>query len=222
MANVLACYLRRMYEAETFVAQRLLAMVKQPFETGRSVEKLIREIEVQQGIDYAPQQRQAVALAAHEGVLVITGGPGTGKTTSTRGIVTLFERMGLEGLLLAPTGRAAKRMGERCGREAQTIHRCLGMSYNEASGGVTFRKGPQEPLEADAVVVLDDGRWGAVEVKLGEKQVEEGAAHLSKLASRADDTKEGAPSFLMALTGQQAAYCRPDGVYVVPITCLAP
>ncbi len=85
VANVLACYLRRMYEAETFVAQRLLAMVKQPFETGRSVEKIIREIEVQQGIDYAPQQRQAVALAAHEGVLVITGGPGTGKTTSTPG-----------------------------------------------------------------------------------------------------------------------------------------
>ena len=112
VANVLARYLRRMYEAETFVAQRLLAMVKQPFETGRSVEKIIREIEVQQGIDYAPQQRQAVALAAHEGVLVITGGPGTGKTTSTRGIVTLFERMGLEVLLLAPTGRAAKRMGE--------------------------------------------------------------------------------------------------------------
>ena len=153
VANVLACYLRRMYEAETFVAQRLLAMVKQPFETGCSVEKIIREIEVQQGIDYAPQQRQAVALAAHEGVLVITGGPGTGKTTSTRGIVTLFERMGLEVLLLAPTGRAAKRMGELCGREAQTIHRCLGMSYNEASGGVTFRKGPQEPLEADAVIV---------------------------------------------------------------------
>ena len=153
IANVQGCYLRRMYEAETFVAQRLLAMVKQPFETGRSVEKIIREIEVQQGIDYAPQQRQAVALAAHEGVLVITGGPGTGKTTSTRGIVTLFERMGLEVLLLAPTGRAAKRMGELCGREAQTIHRCLGMSYNEASGGVTFRKGPQEPLEADAVIV---------------------------------------------------------------------
>lgn len=55
--------------------------------------------------------------------------------------MTLFERMGLEVLLLAPTGRAAKRMGELCGREAQTIHRCLGMSYNEASGGVTFCKG---------------------------------------------------------------------------------
>lgn len=63
---------------------------------------------------------------------------------------------------------------------------------------------------------------GPSEVKLGEKQVEEGAAHLLKLASRVDDSKEGAPSFLMVLTGQQAAYRRPDGVYVVPITCLAP
>ncbi len=72
------------------------------------------------------------------------------------------------------------------------------------------------------MVVLDDGRWGAVEVKLGEKQVEEGAAHLLKLANRVDVEKEGSPSFLMVLTGQTTAYRRPDGVYVVPITALAP
>lgn len=59
-------------------------------------------------------------------------------------------------------------------------------------------------------------------MKLGEKQVEEGASHLLKLASRVDDSREGVPSFLMVLTGQQAAYRREDGVYVVPITCLAP
>ena len=88
--------------------------------------------------------------------------------------------------------------------------------------GTVYHYRDKTGLEADAVVVLDDGRWGAVEVKLGEKQVEEGAAHLLKLASRVDDSKEGAPSFLMVLTGQQAAYCRPDGVYVVPITCLSP
>ena len=88
--------------------------------------------------------------------------------------------------------------------------------------GTVYHYRDKTGFEADAVVVLDDGRWGAVEVKLGEKQVEEGAAHLLKLASRVDDSKEGAPSFLMVLTGQQAAYCRPDGVYVVPITCLAP
>ena len=98
-------------------------------------------------------QRQAVELAAQEELLILTGGPGTGKTTSVRGIVALFERMGLDVLLCAPTGRAAKRMGELCGKEAQTIHRLLGMSWNEQTGDVTFTKNEKEPLEADAVIV---------------------------------------------------------------------
>lgn len=85
--------------------------------------------------------------------MILTGGPGTGKTTSVRGIVALFERMGLDVLLCAPTGRAAKRMGELCGKEAQTIHRLLGMSWNEQTGDVTFTKNEKEPLEADAVIV---------------------------------------------------------------------
>ena len=97
-------------------------------------DKVIDEIEVSQGVTYAPLQRRAVTLAAEQGVLVLTGGPGTGKTTAVRGIMTLFERMGLAVQLLAPTGRAAQRMIQLCGREAQTIHRCLGMSYNELSG----------------------------------------------------------------------------------------
>lgn len=70
-------------------------------------------------------------------------------------------------------------------------------------GGTVYHYRDKTGLEADAVVVLDDGRWGAVEVKLGEKQVEEGAAHLLKLASRVDDSKEGAPSFLMVLTASK-------------------
>ena len=110
-------------------------------------------MEEQQSIAYAPQQRQAVELAARTGVLLLTGGPGTGKTTSTRGIVALFEGMGLQVLLLAPTGRAAKRMSELCRREAQTIHRALGMTYNELTGETVFKKNGKEPLEADAVIV---------------------------------------------------------------------
>ena len=86
-------------------------------------------------------------------MLLLTGGPGTGKTTSLRGIVALYERMGLDVALLAPTGRAAKRLGEVTGREAQTIHRALGMSYNELTGQTAFKKNAQEPLEADAVIV---------------------------------------------------------------------
>ena len=106
-----------------------------------------------QGITYAPQQRQAVELAARRGVLILTGGPGTGKTTTVRGIVALFRKMGLEIVLAAPTGRAAKRMSELTGMEAQTVHRLLGMSWSDAARQVTFQKTEKEPLEADAVIV---------------------------------------------------------------------
>ena len=153
IANVQGCYLRRMYEAEVYVAGRLAAACADTWDCGRNVDKIIDDIETRQGIAYAPEQRRAVALAAERGVLLLTGGPGTGKTTSVRGIVTLFERMGLDTVLLAPTGRAAQRMSHLCGKDAQTIHRALGMSWNELTGEVTFRKNEKEPLEADAVIV---------------------------------------------------------------------
>ena len=92
-------------------------------------------------------------LAARQGVVILTGGPGTGKTTAVRGIVALLEKMGLEILLAAPTGRAAKRMSELTGREAQTIHRMLGMNWSESTGEVTFAKSEKELLEADAVIL---------------------------------------------------------------------
>ena len=153
VANVEGCYLRRCHEAETYVCTRVRAMLADKPDKLRGAKKIIDEIERGQGIEYAPLQRQAVELAAQEELLILTGGPGTGKTTSVRGIVALFERMGLDVLLCAPTGRAAKRMGELCGKEAQTIHRLLGMSWNEQTGDVTFTKNEKEPLEADAVIV---------------------------------------------------------------------
>ena len=73
-------------------------------------------------------------LAARRGVLILTGGPGTGKTTTVRGIVALFRKMGLDIVLAAPTGRAAKRMSELTGMEAQTVHRLLGMTWSEPPG----------------------------------------------------------------------------------------
>ena len=153
IANVEGCYLRRMYEAEVYVARRLAAACGDDWDCGRDVDRIIDDIQARQGIAYAPEQRRAVALAAEKGVLLLTGGPGTGKTTSVRGIVSLFERMGLDVLLLAPTGRAAQRMSQLCGRDAQTVHRALGMSWNDLTGEVTFRKNEKEPLEADAVIV---------------------------------------------------------------------
>ena len=153
VANVLACYLRASWEDETYVAARIGAMLKDKPDELRGTARVIDEIERAQGVQYAPLQRRAVELAAQEELLLLTGGPGTGKTTSVRAIVALFERMGLKVLLAAPTGRAAKRMGELCAREAQTIHRMLGMTWNEQTGEATFTKGEKEPLEADALIV---------------------------------------------------------------------
>ena len=153
IANVRGCYLPRMYQAETFVAQRLLSMLRTPVEQLRQVDKTIDAIEKEQGVSYAPLQRQAVRMAAEGGVLLLTGGPGTGKTTSLRGIVALYRRMGLDVALLAPTGRAAKRLCEVTDCDAQTIHRALGMSYNEMTGQAAFKKNGSDPLEAHAVIV---------------------------------------------------------------------
>ena len=135
------------------MAERLLSLVRTPVEVLPQAEKVIDDIEKEQGVAYAPLQRQAVCLAAQGGILLLTGGPGTGKTTSLRGIVSLYERMGLDVALLAPTGRAANRLGEVTGREAQTIHRALGMSYNELTGQTAFKKNAQDPLEVHAVIV---------------------------------------------------------------------
>ena len=153
VAKVQACYLARLHEAETFVCARILRMCSEQADQGRHVEKLLDEIQREQALVYAPEQRQAVELAARSGIFILTGGPGTGKTTCVRGIVAVLERMGCKIALTAPTGRAAKRLGEACGREAQTIHRLLGMSYNEAAGEVTFLKNEKEPLDVDAVII---------------------------------------------------------------------
>ncbi len=153
VARVEACYLRRLHEAERNVTARLDRMLR--FQADRlvpeRVEETIAQIEAGQGITYAPAQRRAVELAARQGVVLLTGGPGTGKTTSVRGIVALLDRMGCTMMLMAPTGRAAKRLGELCGREAQTIHRALGTTWQDEQ--VVFQRSEKDPLEAEAVIV---------------------------------------------------------------------
>jgi len=153
VAGVTACYLARCHADETYVAARLRTMLADKPDRLRGADRIIDEIEREQGVVYAPLQREAVKLAAEEELLLLTGGPGTGKTTSVRAILTLFERMGLDVLLAAPTGRAAQRIGEVCGREAQTVHRLLGMSWDEHTGAVRFQKNEKDPLKADAVIV---------------------------------------------------------------------
>ena len=148
-----AVYLFDLYEAECYTAQRLAEMSGNELYPPQNLEGIIQGIEEEQGITYAPQQREAVVLAATAQVMLLTGGPGTGKTTSLRGVLELFERMGLETALAAPTGRAAKRLGELCGVEAYTIHRLLETRFDSGTGKLVFAHGEDDPLKADAVIV---------------------------------------------------------------------
>lgn len=153
IAGVTACYLSRLHEAETYTSSRILSMLELRDELPGNVSRLIDDLEKKLGITFASQQRRTIQMAAQEKLLVITGGPGTGKTTTVRGILALFDRLGLDTLLTAPTGRAAKRMSELCSREAQTVHRLLGAGFSPDGEYVTFRKNVDEPLNCDAVIL---------------------------------------------------------------------
>lgn len=146
-------YLAELYEAEAYVAARLEEMARPELPVPEGFDRVVEKIQREQGIEYAPLQREAMELAAKRQVMLLTGGPGTGKTTSLRGVLALFESMGLETALAAPTGRAAKRLGETCGQEAYTIHRLLETHYDDAAGRLVFTHGQDDPLKADAVIV---------------------------------------------------------------------
>ena len=148
-----AVYLPALYEAETFVAERIGGMSGEELRPPSGLDQLINRIQREQGITYAPQQREAVELAAHRQVMLLTGGPGTGKTTCLKGVLALFDAMGLETALAAPTGRAAKRLGELCDTEASTIHRLLETGFDPHSGRLVFTHDAYDPLPADAVIV---------------------------------------------------------------------
>lgn len=148
-----AVYLPQLYDAETFVAHCIGEMSAQELLPPEGLERLLKKIQRQHGISYAPQQKQAVEMAARCQVMLLTGGPGTGKTTCLKGVLALFEEMGLETALAAPTGRAAKRLGELCGTEASTIHRLLETGFDPGSGNLVFSHDANNPLEVDAVIV---------------------------------------------------------------------
>ena len=153
IAGVTACYPAALYGAECYVAMRLGEMCRTEILPPKDLDKLIRRIEAEQGITYADQQRTAVKLAAERQVMLLTGGPGTGKTTSLRGVLALFHTLGLETALAAPTGRAAKRMGETCGCDAYTIHRLLETKMDPYTGQLAFTKNQDDPLPVDAIIV---------------------------------------------------------------------
>lgn len=142
-----------LYRAEKETAEKLLALQKHADEIKlKDPKSLVRRWEASAGLALAPGQRAAIEGALTSGIFVLTGGPGTGKTTVVRGMIDLLEKLGLSILLGAPTGRAAKRLAEATGRKAMTVHRML-----EAQGGdgPMFAKDEDDPLEAN-VIILDE------------------------------------------------------------------
>ena len=153
IGGVTACYLQSLFEAETYTAKTLIDLVGSTYSDNINVDKIIDGIEKQANMKYAPAQRDTIKLAAENRVLAVTGGPGTGKTTCVKAILALYEKMGLNVVLTAPTGRAAKRLGDLSGKDAQTIHRLLGAAISEDGESIIFRKNAQHPLEYDVVIV---------------------------------------------------------------------
>ena len=150
-------YINRFYEAERSIAGRLLqldrACVRYRVE---DMEPLVNRAMLESGLEYAAMQRKAIFEAASSGVLIITGGPGTGKTTIIKALIRIYESMGCEVALAAPTGRAAKRMAESTACEARTIHRLLEVEFrDEADGdeGATFARNEHNLLDADIIII---------------------------------------------------------------------
>ena len=149
VGNKNAVYLAEYFHAESRCARRLQTMVRAA-ETKPLKQSVIRQIEQEIGITFEQRQADAIRYAA-AGTMVLTGGPGTGKTTAVGGIIALYEKMGLNFALVAPTGRAAKRITELTGYEAKTIHRLLEMQYSD-QGLLIFSRNEDNLLDFDAVI----------------------------------------------------------------------
>ncbi len=144
-------YLDTYYIAERYIADRVAAMLAFSPPQDFDCTAAIAAEEQRTGMAYAEAQKKAIASAFSRGIMVLTGGPGTGKTTTLNGVIHLCEQAGSKILLAAPTGRAAKRMSELTGRMAQTIHRLLGTAVDEGEG--VFQHDEHSPLEADVIIV---------------------------------------------------------------------
>lgn len=145
-------FLPQLYQAEVYAAGRILMMLQYPAPPIVGIEQYIATIEEEEGIQYAEGQKLAISQALSKGALVLTGGPGTGKTTTLNAIISILEAQGEKVFLAAPTGRAAKRMSELTGREAKTIHRLLHVEWDDRNRPV-FAKNERDLLACDALVV---------------------------------------------------------------------
>lgn len=153
--GIKAVYLYSMYHTELAIAHRLFALKFEDMPDEKTFDKDLHSIEKEENITLESMQREAVRASAGSGIVVITGGPGTGKTTTINTIIRYFERKGMDIMLAAPTGRAAKRMTEATGHEAQTIHRMLELSgiLSDEISNASFERNETNPLETDVVII---------------------------------------------------------------------
>ncbi len=147
-------YLPRYFDAESYIVSKL-SLMRESKGAGLTpdVERFVAQQEQELGITYANLQRKAMFTAVSQPMMILTGGPGTGKTTTISGIIRLLGQMGEKVALAAPTGRAAKRMSDLTGVEAKTVHRMLEVDYGDGSGLTRFKRGEKNPLACDAVII---------------------------------------------------------------------
>lgn len=142
------------YYSELLVTNKIIMLATNGYEKiNIDIDKEIKEFEDKNKIFFADSQKEAIKGAIENGVEVITGGPGTGKTTIINCIINIFEKASMKVLMAAPTGRAAKRMSEATGKEAKTIHRLLEIGYSDDDDISAFGKGEESPLSCDVVIV---------------------------------------------------------------------
>jgi exodeoxyribonuclease V alpha subunit len=152
MNDVDFVFLPNIYMAEKSAAERIKIMLRFPPAGKPTLLQDIENIEKSECIVYDDNQKKAILTAVEKGILILTGGPGTGKTTTLNGIIKLYESDGLNVVLAAPTGRAAKRMSEISGKEAKTIHRLLEVEWDK-NDKPYFARDMKNPIKADALIV---------------------------------------------------------------------
>lgn len=146
-------YLSEAYDEEKYIAEKLVLLDKMCITVDvQDIDRFIEREEAASGMEYASLQKKAISDALRYGVMLLTGGPGTGKTTVVRALIHIFSSMGYEIALAAPTGRAAKRMSEATSTEAKTIHRLLEMSY-DPEGRFVFNRNEFELLDEQIIIV---------------------------------------------------------------------
>ena len=140
-------------ESEDIIARNLSRISEAAGYFGAmDISSLIEKVEISLGINFAPMQREALFASLENGVMILTGGPGTGKTTVVKALLSIFNSIGLKTVLAAPTGRAAKRMSEATSEEAKTVHRMLEMERT-TDGSIRFARGEKNPLSENVVIV---------------------------------------------------------------------